>query len=81
MKTTTVRQLRHDFGTVLSWIEDGEEVEVYKRGKVVARLVPSPAKKPLRRQRPDFAARLKKIFPKGPIKGNPQKFWDEIRGE
>jgi prevent-host-death family protein len=60
MKTATVRQVRHDFGTVLDWVSEGEQVEISKRGKVVALLTPPPAAKPARaRKRPDLAARLK----------------------
>jgi len=63
MKTATVRLVRHDFGTVLNWVEQGEEVEIRKRGKVVARLMPPPPAKAARpRKRPDFAARLRGIF-------------------
>lgn len=60
MKTATVRQLRHDFGTVLNWVEEGERVEISKRGKVVALMTPPPpAPRSHSRKRPDFAARLK----------------------
>ena len=63
MKTATVRQIRHDFSTVLNWVEDGEQVEVSKRGKIVALISPPPAPKPVRAgKRPDFAARLKRIY-------------------
>jgi prevent-host-death family protein len=63
MKTATVRQLRHQFGTVLSWVEEGEPVEISKRGKIIALLSPPPARAPARpRKRPDFAARLKRIY-------------------
>ena len=30
---------------------------------------------------PDYAARLKKLFPNGPIQDDPQTFWDELRTE
>ncbi len=71
MKTATVRLVRHDFGTVLNWVEQGEEVEIRKRGKVVARLTPPPAKKAARRaKRPDFAARLHGIFGNQRLKGD-----------
>lgn len=60
MKTATIRQVRHDFGTVLDWIGEGEQVEISKRGKIVALLSPPAAVKLLRaRKRPDLAARLK----------------------
>ncbi len=60
MKSATVRQLRHDFGTVLNWVEEGEPVEISKRGKVVALITPPPPPSPTRpKKRPDFSARLK----------------------
>jgi antitoxin (DNA-binding transcriptional repressor) of toxin-antitoxin stability system len=60
MKMASIRQVRHDFGTVLDWIEEGEQVQISKRGKVVALLSPPPVMKRTRaRKRPDFAARLK----------------------
>ncbi len=64
MKMATVRQLRHDFGSVLNWIEEGEAVSISKRGHIIALLSPppKPAKAAKRRPRPDFAARLKRIY-------------------
>jgi len=41
MKTTTVRELRNHSSRVLKWVSIGEEVEVTRRGKVVARVVPA----------------------------------------
>ena len=71
MKTATVRQIRHDFGTVLHWVEDGEQVEVSKRGKIVALITAPPAPKPVRpKKRPDFAARLKRIYGDKVLPGN-----------
>jgi hypothetical protein len=32
-------------------------------------------------QLPDYAARLRRLFPDGPISGDPQAFWDELRAE
>lgn len=59
MKTATVRQIRHDFGTVLDWVEEGEKVKVSKRGKIVALITPPPPPPSGRKKRPDLAARLK----------------------
>ena len=60
MKTATIRQVRHDFTTVLDWIGEGEQVQISKRGKVVALLLPPrPSKVPRARKRVDLAARLK----------------------
>jgi prevent-host-death family protein len=60
MKRASIRQVRHDFSTVLDWVGMGEQVEISKRGKVVALLSPPPVKVLRARKRPDFAARLKK---------------------
>ena len=42
MKTTTVRELRNNYSQVLKWVAKGDEVEVTRRGKIVARVVPPP---------------------------------------
>jgi prevent-host-death family protein len=70
MKTASIRQIRHDFRAVLSWVEDGEQVEVTNRGKVVA-LITAPKPKPTGpKKRPDFAARLKRIYGDKVLSGN-----------
>ena len=40
MKSTTVRELRNNYSKVLNWVAKGEEVEVTRRGKIVAKVVP-----------------------------------------
>jgi antitoxin (DNA-binding transcriptional repressor) of toxin-antitoxin stability system len=40
MKTATVRDLRNEFARISKWLEKGETVEIIKRGKPVADLVP-----------------------------------------
>ena len=45
MKTATVRQLRNDFGRLSKWLEKGETIEILKRGKPVANLVPKSSGK------------------------------------
>mgnify|MGYP000175351161 CR=1 FL=1 len=60
MKTTTIRELKHDTTTVLSWVAGGETVEVLRRNVLVALL--SPPRRTSKISRPDFAARLKAIY-------------------
>jgi antitoxin (DNA-binding transcriptional repressor) of toxin-antitoxin stability system len=62
MRTTTIRELKHDTTTVLSWVADGESVEVRRHDEPVAIL--SPVKRTPRGTRPDFAARLTAIYGK-----------------
>lgn len=42
MKSATVRDLRNRFHRISRWLESGETVQVVKRGKPFARLVPHP---------------------------------------
>jgi antitoxin (DNA-binding transcriptional repressor) of toxin-antitoxin stability system len=48
MKTATVRELRNDFSRLSKWLEKGETIEILKRGKLVAELVPKREKAPTR---------------------------------
>ena len=42
MKTATVRDLRNDFARLSKWLTKGETVQLLKRGKPFARVVPEP---------------------------------------
>jgi prevent-host-death family protein len=44
----TVRDLRNNFAHVSSWLQAGREVEITKRGRVIARLM--PVEKPKRKR-------------------------------
>jgi antitoxin (DNA-binding transcriptional repressor) of toxin-antitoxin stability system len=61
MKRATVRDLRYSFPEVEASLADGEEIEIVKRGKVVARLVPV-VKTGVPLIVPDFLARLKETW-------------------
>ena len=60
MPSVNIRELR-DTRQLLTWLEAGEVVELRKRNRIVARIVPeSPKVLPV--SWPDFAARLKQNF-------------------
>ena len=59
MRKATVRDLRYRFREVENHLREGEEIQITKRKRVIARLVPAKPAVPSRR--PDFLARLKKI--------------------
>ena len=80
MKTVTVRQLRHDFGSVMEIITAGEAVDLTKRGKVIARITPPKRPRKKKIEWPDFEARLKRIYGE-PVSGDSQTLIDEGRGE
>lgn len=60
MKTASVRDLRYRFSEVEDLLREGQEIQITKRRRVIAKLVPEPAVKT--GARPDFAARLRKIY-------------------
>jgi len=62
MKTATIRQVRNDLGTVLSWVAQGEEVTVLNRKTPVARICPPRAQAHAPVKMPDFAARARATF-------------------
>jgi antitoxin (DNA-binding transcriptional repressor) of toxin-antitoxin stability system len=59
MKTVSVRDLRYDFPKVERLLRSGEEIQITKRRKAIARLTPEPAVRP---PLPDFLGRLKEIY-------------------
>ena len=60
MGKATVRDLRYRFPEVEAMLQEGEAIQVTKRNKVIARLVPErPSGVP---STPPFATRLAKIF-------------------
>jgi antitoxin (DNA-binding transcriptional repressor) of toxin-antitoxin stability system len=63
MKTATVRELRNEFPRIEAWVNEGESVNISKRGKVIARLVPASAGRKTRQpSKPDIMARLRKTW-------------------
>ena len=40
MKTANVRELRNQFNKISKWLASGQTVQIVKRGKAIARLVP-----------------------------------------
>lgn len=65
MKTASVRDLRYRFSAVENLLSEGEEIKITKRKRIIARLL--PADHTVIHRRPDFLARLKKIY-KVPLK-------------
>jgi antitoxin (DNA-binding transcriptional repressor) of toxin-antitoxin stability system len=60
MKTASVRDLRYDFAKIERLLTNGEEVQITKRRKVIAKLVPE--KSAIRPELPDFVGRMRAIF-------------------
>jgi antitoxin (DNA-binding transcriptional repressor) of toxin-antitoxin stability system len=60
MKTASVRDLRYDFKKIERLLRQGEEVQITKRRRVIARLVPETTEGA--KVLPDFQARLRSIY-------------------
>ncbi|MGH9325694.1 MAG: type II toxin-antitoxin system Phd/YefM family antitoxin [Terriglobia bacterium] len=78
MKTATVRDLRYRFPEIEARLREGEEIQICKRKRVIARLVPErpTPKAPW----PDFAARLRQIYGKKRLKVSGAEMLAEERG-
>jgi prevent-host-death family protein len=64
MKKATVADLRNRFPKVFRWIQEGEQVELTKRGKLIARLVPASLERTRAFKVPDFDALKEEVFGK-----------------
>ena len=58
MKKVTVRDLRYNFPKVERTLRAGKEIQITKRNRVIARIVPEP-NDPVR---PDVMARLREMW-------------------
>ena len=81
MKTATVREVQHGLSSVLSQVQKGQEFEVTKHGRVIARIVPAIRAKG-RLRWPDSAGRMKRLMSGVTITGAPpSEIVRELRGE
>ena len=60
MKKASVRDLRYGFKKIERLLHQGEEIQITKRRRVIARLVPERAETAT--EIPDFLARLRTIY-------------------
>jgi len=61
MKSATVADLRNQFRRVSAWIEEGETVQIIRRGKPFARLL-AVAPESQSKKKPDILAQLREIW-------------------
>lgn len=62
MKIVTVRDLRNNFAKVESWLGEGEEIRIEKRGKPIGYLSATPRTAAEPGRKVDWAARRKQIW-------------------
>ena len=79
MKTLSVREAQHGFAAMLDLVAGGQEVEITRRRRVVARVV--PVRPQAGRVRwPDVMARLKQDFG-DKVTPDSALLFDDMRGE
>ena len=61
MKTATIRDLRYDFPRVEAWLLNGDEVELTRHGRPIAKITPVVQSQP-RVAKPDIMARLERTW-------------------
>lgn len=79
MRTATIREAQHNLPKILRSVSRGEVVEITRRNRVVARLVPAsphPAA-----GLPDFVARARAIWGTGPAGKATSEIVIEARAE
>jgi antitoxin (DNA-binding transcriptional repressor) of toxin-antitoxin stability system len=65
MKKASIRDLRYGFRKIERLLHQGEEIQITKRRRVIARLVPEGTADVV--QLPDFLARLRSIYGEKPL--------------
>jgi antitoxin (DNA-binding transcriptional repressor) of toxin-antitoxin stability system len=60
MARASVRDLRYNFSKIEDLLQEGQEIEITKHRRVIARLCPPAEPKPPKL--PDFLGRMRKIF-------------------
>ena len=60
MRQASVRDLRYEFKKIERLLHQGEVIQITKRRRVIARLVPESAG--AAKEMPDFPARMRSIF-------------------
>ncbi len=80
MKTASVRDLRYHFSRVEHLLRDGEEIQITKRKRVIARLIPNRSSVTRLQHRPNFLLRLQKLFGHQLLKTSGAQRLSEERG-
>ncbi len=62
MKTATVRDLRTKFPVLARWMDNGEPVEITRRGRVIAHLTPAAGGRAGKMKKPDMMKQLREIY-------------------
>ena len=62
MSSATIREVQHNLAMYMRRVESGEEIQILRRDKPVARLVGITAAAPRQVEWPDLPARRRRLF-------------------
>lgn len=79
MKNVPVRELQREIRAILNRVEKGESVEITRRGRPVARLIPATPARP--EPWPDLATRAHSVMGRRRISPPPSQQVSDDRGE
>lgn len=80
MKTVDVRTFQHNLGRYLDQVEHGETLEIRRRRKVIAKVVPFDSNT-VEQPWPDLMERVTSLYPDGPIAGSAAEELYRSRGD
>jgi antitoxin (DNA-binding transcriptional repressor) of toxin-antitoxin stability system len=80
MNSIPIRTLKHETRRVLERVSHGETLEIRRRNEKVAVISPFPQESTLQNTKPDYPARLKKIYPEGMLAIPASELLAEERG-
>jgi prevent-host-death family protein len=84
METATLREIQHNLAAYIRRVEQGEEIEIRRRSRVVARLAPASASATSKRELrwEEVAERRRRLWGDEPVPGKPtSELVYESRGE
>ncbi len=74
MQTATIREVQHHLSSVLKKVEEGEEIQVLRRSKPIARIVPlKPAGPEASADWTNHASEISRIFGGRIVSGQPME--------
>lgn len=62
MKTANIRELKHATSTVLSWVAEGESVEITRRNQIVGVIIPAAPVVTRKPTTAEFYQKLESLF-------------------
>lgn len=77
MKYASIRDLRYQFSKIERLLREGQDIQLTKRNKVIARIVPAQNDVA---QLPDFASRLREIYGSKTLKASGAELLSRDRG-